>query len=327
MKLFSLDLPTRLTRLASNPEDDQDTVLKKSALVITSLMVVVAAAIWGIIYVLYDEPLAGAIPLSYAVLSLLSLVWLTRKNFHLYLISQLILMLLLPFLLMTALGGYALSSAVGIWSLIVALGALTFTSRPQAVRVMAIYLALLIIAGLIEPYTRSTNNLPPLLVTLFFVLNLGTVSSIVFLLMAYFVHEKDRFLHLLNLEQQRSESLLLNILPQEIAAILKKEQRVIANQYESVSILFADMVGFTKLSDKLLPQEMDVLLKQAENQRVIAGSLIGCQAVTQGPQSLLCLTFAWPAVDHRMTAEHAFDVAIEDRVSLIEALRQDSSRG
>ena len=262
MKLFSLDLPTRLTRLASNPDDDQDTVLKKSALVITSLMVVVAAAIWGIIYVLYDEPLAGAIPLSYAVFSLLSLIWLTRSNFRFYLISQLILMLLLPFLLMTALGGYALSSAVGIWPLITAIGALTYISRPQAVRIMAIYLALLVIAGLIEPYTRATNNLPPSLITLFFVLNLGAVSLITFVGMAYFVHEKDKFLHLLDLEQQRSESLLLNILPREIASVLKKEQRVIADQYESASILFADMAGFTKLSANLPPQEMVILLNE-----------------------------------------------------------------
>ena len=62
--------------------------------------------------------------------------------------------------------------------------------------------------------------------------------------MAYFVREKNRFLRLLNLEQKRSESLLLNILPREIAAIWKKEQRVIADQYESASILFADMAGF-----------------------------------------------------------------------------------
>jgi len=256
-----LDLPTRLTRLASNPEDDQDTVLKKSALVITSLMIVVAAIIWGILYIFAGEPLAGAIPLTYALLSMLSLIWLTRKNFRFYLISQLALIITLPFLLMAALGGYVLASAVGIWALIGAIGALTFTSRKQAVRVMTIYLVLLVIAGLIEP-TRSANNLPPLLVTLFFVLNLGTVSLIVFVLMAYFVNEKDRFLHLLDLEQQRSESLLLNILPREIAGILKNEQRIIADQYESASILFADMAGFTKLSAKLPPQEMVILLNE-----------------------------------------------------------------
>jgi len=171
-------------------------------------------------------------------------------------------MISLPILLMTALGGYVPSSAVAIWSLIAAIGALTYTSRTNAVRVMAIYLSLLIIAGLIEPYTRLTNNLPPWMITRFFVLNLGTVSLITFVIMAYFVNEKNRFLHLLDLEKQRSESLLLNILPREIAAILKKEQRVIADQYESVSILFADMAGFTKLSAKLPPQEMVVLLNE-----------------------------------------------------------------
>jgi guanylate cyclase len=222
-------------------------------------MIIVAAIIWGFIYIFAGEPWAGIIPLSYSLLSALSLIWLTRRNFRFYLISQLTLIISLPFLLMAALGGYVLSSAVGIWAVTGALGALTFTSRKQAVRVMAIYLALLIIAGLIEP-TRSSNNLPQSLITLFFVLNLGTVSLIAFVILAFFVHEKDRFLHLLHAEQQRSESLLLNILPREIAAILKEEQRIIADQYESASILFADMVDFTKLSAKLPPREMVTLL-------------------------------------------------------------------
>jgi hypothetical protein len=78
-------------------------VLKKTALVITSLMVAIAAFIWGVIYVYYNEPLAGAIPLGYSVLSLLSLIWLTRMNFQLYLFSQLALMLTLPLLLLIAL--------------------------------------------------------------------------------------------------------------------------------------------------------------------------------------------------------------------------------
>ena len=262
MKFLSVDIPTRLTRLAANPEDDQDTVLKKSALVITSLMIVVAAIIWGFIYIFAGEPGAGVIPLSYALLSALSLIWLTRRNFRFYLLSQLALILLLPFLLMNTLGGYIPSSAVGIWALLAALGALTFATRRQAVRVMTIYLALLIIAGFLDSYISSDNNLPSWLVTLFFVLNLGTVSLIAFVLLAYFVREKDRFLHLLHLEQQRSEGLLLNILPREIAGILKKDQRVIADQYESASILFADMAGFTKISAKLPPREMVTLLNE-----------------------------------------------------------------
>jgi guanylate cyclase len=52
----------------------------------------------------------------------------------------------------------------------------------------------------------------------------------------------------------------LNILPKEIAAILKNEERTIADHYPEASVLFADMVGFTPLSAQLPPVEMVELL-------------------------------------------------------------------
>src|SRR5258708_32940519 len=63
--------------------------------------------------------------------------------------------------------------------------------------------------------------------------------------------------------QQKSETLLMNIMPKEIAAILKNESRTIADQYEEASVLFADMVGFTPLSAELEPAEMVELLNEA----------------------------------------------------------------
>jgi len=56
---------------------------------------------------------------------------------------------------------------------------------------------------------------------------------------------------------------LLNILPKEIAAILKNERRTIADHYTEASILFADMVGFTPLSARLAPVEVVELLNEA----------------------------------------------------------------
>jgi guanylate cyclase len=64
-------------------------------------------------------------------------------------------------------------------------------------------------------------------------------------------------------EQIKSENLLLNILPREIAAILKNESRTIADHYTEASILFADMVGFTPLSARLAPVEVVELLNEA----------------------------------------------------------------
>ena len=59
----------------------------------------------------------------------------------------------------------------------------------------------------------------------FFVLNLGSVIVIVFALLYYFVGQRNFF-------QERSETLLLNILPKEISEALKTDRSAIAAHYE-----------------------------------------------------------------------------------------------
>jgi class 3 adenylate cyclase len=66
--------------------------------------------------------------------------------------------------------------------------------------------------------------------------------------------------HELELERARSESLLLNILPAEIAQTLKEGPGTIAQRFDQASVLFADMVGFTPLSAEMTPEEMVELL-------------------------------------------------------------------
>ncbi|MDY6781929.1 MAG: adenylate/guanylate cyclase domain-containing protein [Cyanobacteriota bacterium] len=64
----------------------------------------------------------------------------------------------------------------------------------------------------------------------------------------------------LRIAKQQSESLLLNILPRSIAEQLKQTTGAIAQQFDEVTILFADIVGFTPLSAKMSPIELVNLL-------------------------------------------------------------------
>ncbi len=69
-------------------------------------------------------------------------------------------------------------------------------------------------------------------------------------------HEKE----LLNIEQMKTEKLMLNILPKPIAERLKKGEKNISGSYPEVTILFSDLVGFTKMSSTKSPADLVKLL-------------------------------------------------------------------
>ncbi|MEO7082108.1 MAG: adenylate/guanylate cyclase domain-containing protein, partial [Flavobacteriales bacterium] len=60
----------------------------------------------------------------------------------------------------------------------------------------------------------------------------------------------------LNVEKKRSEDLLLNILPHDVAEELMDTGTAVARQYEKVTILFSDFEDFTGASERLSPQEL-----------------------------------------------------------------------
>jgi guanylate cyclase len=134
--------------------------------------------------------------------------------------------------------------------------------RKYAVRYMIAYGALLVASLLLNPSMTIENNLSPQVVGFFFLMNVLAVSVVVFIVMNYFVGQRERIQGELEQEQERSEELLLNILPEEVAADLKKDGRTEAKYYESASVLFADMVGFTALADRSSPGDLVATLNE-----------------------------------------------------------------
>jgi class 3 adenylate cyclase len=60
----------------------------------------------------------------------------------------------------------------------------------------------------------------------------------------------------LDAEKKRSEELLLNVLPKNIAERLKNDDEPIADGFSRVSVLFADIVGFTQMTSQIPPEEL-----------------------------------------------------------------------
>jgi len=60
----------------------------------------------------------------------------------------------------------------------------------------------------------------------------------------------------LRTEKKKSDDLLLNILPSEVANELKENGNAVAKQFEEVTVMFTDFKGFTQISEKLSPAEL-----------------------------------------------------------------------
>ena len=72
--------------------------------------------------------------------------------------------------------------------------------------------------------------------------------------------QEQEYLSIIKAEREKSENLLLNMLPEPIAERLKQGEVIIADSYEDVTILFADMVNFTPLTTQMMPKVLVTLL-------------------------------------------------------------------
>lgn len=98
---------------------------------------------------------------------------------------------------------------------------------------------------------------------------------------------------------QKSEQLLLNILPEPIANQLKQNSSAIAEQFNEVTILFADIVGFTPLSARLKPIEIVSLLNEIFSNFDALAQDLGLEKIkTIGDAYMVAAGLPIPREDH-----------------------------
>ena len=312
----------RLARVGADPRDDEDLRARKALLVLISVLILPIAALWAGLYLAFRSPV-GVVPIVYLAILLGAILMFARNgNFARLLRVSQVDILLAPTLSMIPLGGFLAAGGVGLWGILAPVGALVFTSAASAVRWYIAYLLVFLGSGLAGEIIGPVWDPPPNWFTsTMLAMNIAVGGTMVFTLLALFAKQRNEALAALRVEQAKAEDLLVNILPRSIADRLKAEPRLIADQYTSASILFADVVDFTPWSERLTPDEvvgcLDHLFRHfdelAERYEVEKIKTIGdCYMVAAGVPE--------PRPDHaRALALMALD--------MLEAMRADGEAG
>jgi adenylate cyclase len=298
----------RLSAIGARPGESRDERLRAGALILASVLVALLSFVWVITYAAYGLYRSAAIPATYQVLTVVGLVVLARtKRFTWFRTTQLTMFLLLPGLLQLSLGGFEASSGIALWSMVTPLAALALLGTRRATPWLVAFLAITAGLALLDPLVAGTPaDLPHGLRTWFFMLNIAGTTLAAFAILGYFVHQRELAHAALQAERERSERLLLNVLPAPIAERLKEDPGVLADHHDEVSVLFADLAGFTSHSAAMPADDLVGLLDEIFSRFDAVADAEGLEKIkTIGDAYMLVGGLPEPRPDHAQAVARA----------------------
>jgi adenylate cyclase len=224
---------------------------------------IILASIWVAslltVLTILSEFLSGLLWVALSDTGIILVTAVTLMGLHLkprrfaLIISLLLSTVFVVGLIKTALfGGLLESGLMIIYNLAIVLAALLALGFRAASWWFAAFVASVVYAALIHNRIDPVYDPRPTSVAAF---NLFAFGVLTFVVTVYFVRQRDRF-------QKQSDDLLHNILPDEIAARLKANTTMIAESFESASVLFADVVDFTPMSAGMSAADLVALLNR-----------------------------------------------------------------
>jgi class 3 adenylate cyclase len=264
----------RLRTAGIEPGDSEELRLKKVVLLFACGLMIAAAAIWLALYHALGLPVSASWPLAFQVASFVMLVYyLVTLNFDVFRAAQLGMFLFVPFVVQWSIGNFVSASGMILWGLLAPVGAVLLYSARESIPWIVAYIVLTLASGYVDYELAwlppKAPKVPLATSVVFFALNFAAMSTLVYALLrfAFVEREKSRVrleeAHArLGEEQARSERLLLNVLPEPIAARLKRMESPIADGFPEVTVMFADIVNFTRIAGVLEPAQIFSLLNR-----------------------------------------------------------------
>jgi adenylate cyclase len=264
----------RLRNAGIEPSDSEEVRLSKSLLMLATGLASVAIMVWVALYWTLGPVFSATLPLAFQLLLAGNmLLYLRTRNFEYFRVSQLGLFLFLPFVAQWS-SDIISSSGVLIWAMLAPIGAILCIGVRKSVGWFAAWAILTAISGLADWYLADPMFTPrPIVPTrttiVFFALNFIAFSIIIFALLRLSIgmnrkmHQSLQVAHQqIKIEQERSEKLLLNILPGSIADRLRNSDKTIADGFADVTVMFADIVNFTQVAANMSPSQVFAMLNR-----------------------------------------------------------------
>lgn len=253
------------TSTALSPEEK----LSGDMLLFSTGLMMFASVLWLAVYWSFGQRFSTMIPLTFQFVSVCTIIFfLKTRKLEIFCLMQLSLFLFTPFVLQWSIGNFVNASGVSLWALLAPVGAIVIMGTKESVPWFIAYIFMTAMSGMFDYVLQWDAKLLDMkTVAVFFVLNFVSISAMVYVLLWYFSREKKKLIdaieaqtHAVATEKELSERLLLNILPQPIAERLKRQESNIADGHADVTVMFADIVNFTQMSEELSPNETVHLL-------------------------------------------------------------------
>jgi adenylate cyclase len=265
---------TKLRRAGIAPDDSDDLRIRKTIMVFAMALMTAAPMFWLALYWMLGQQLSATLPLAYQAVSVATLLVFVRTGrFDFFRYSQLALFLFFPFVVQLTIGNFISASGAVLWGILAPVTAVLVLGGRESIPWFVAHIALLMMCGYVDfeimGSTRSLPTVPLKTAATFFALNFIAISCVVYFLLRYAAQEKERYQsqleeahRLVQAEQERSERLLLNILPGAVAERLKQDDGTIADGFADVTVMFADIVNFTHIAEGMSPSQIFTMLNK-----------------------------------------------------------------
>ncbi len=254
----------KIVEIGDLPQDSDEKITEHHFMIYMGLLMSIGGVFWGSICFFYGLHFTSLIPYSYTILTIVNFIYFNfSKNFKLCRFYQVLMSMLLPFAFQWSLGGFISSGAVMLWAIISLVGSLTFQDIKLGMKWLMVYLGLTLFSGFLDSKLNDFRiEVDPQITTIFFVINLAIISTIVFILSSYLLAKRDEAKEKVAEMSSLLKKMFGRYLSTEVmnALIENPSALELGGERRKVTIMMTDLRGFTALSERLEPEQVVQML-------------------------------------------------------------------